>query len=64
VFGGGGREDRAGAGRQEQERAEGPNSPFYGESGIPGCCQVTVGQSLDKMLRVWVLESQKNDSPT
>jgi hypothetical protein len=22
--------------------------PFYSESGIPGCCQVTVGWSLDK----------------
>ena len=25
------------------------SSPFYSESGTPGCCQVTVGQSLDKM---------------
>ena len=27
---------------QEQEREEGASSPFYSESGIPGCCQVTV----------------------
>jgi len=25
------------------------SSPFYSESGTPGCCQVTVGQSLDKI---------------
>ena len=41
--------------RKEQEskkakRAEGPSIPFYSESGTPGCCQVIVGQSLDKML--------------
>jgi hypothetical protein len=41
-------EDRAGARRQE--RAEGTSSSFYSESGTPGCCQVTVGWSLDKML--------------
>jgi hypothetical protein len=29
--------------RQESRRAEGASSPFYSESGIPGCCQVTVG---------------------
>jgi hypothetical protein len=34
---------RAGARRQEQERAERASSPFYSESGTPGCCQVTVG---------------------
>jgi hypothetical protein len=39
--------------KQEGKRAreeEEASSPFYSESGIPGCCQVTVGQSLDKML--------------
>ena len=30
-----------------EERA---SSPFYSESGTPGCCQVTVGQGLDRML--------------
>ena len=34
-------------GARKQEREEGANSPFYSESGIPDCCQVTVGQSLD-----------------
>jgi hypothetical protein len=47
--------ERARAGRQkkEQERARergGGKQPLYSESGIPGCCQVTVGQSLDRML--------------
>jgi hypothetical protein len=33
---------------REQEREEGGgSSPLYSESGTPGCCQVTVGQSLD-----------------
>jgi hypothetical protein len=36
---------------QEQEREEGASSPFYSESDIPGCCQVTVGRSLDKTNR-------------
>ena len=36
-------------GTRNQEREEGASSPFYSESGTPGCCQVTVGQSLDKM---------------
>ena len=40
--------------RQESRRAEGASSPFYSESGIPGCCQVTVGWSLDKMLTIVV----------
>jgi hypothetical protein len=30
------------------EREEGASSPFYSESGTPGCYQVTVGRSLDK----------------
>jgi hypothetical protein len=41
------REERARSRRQE--RMEGASSPFYSESGTPGCCQVTVGWSLDKM---------------
>ena len=36
--------------QEKQESEEGASSPFYNESGIPGCCQVTVGQSLDEML--------------
>jgi len=35
---------------REQEHEEGANSPFYSESGIPGCCQVTMGWSLKGML--------------
>jgi hypothetical protein len=38
------------AGARRQEREEGASSPFYSESGTPGCCQMTVGQSLDKVL--------------
>jgi hypothetical protein len=38
-----------------QESEEGASSPFYNESGIPGCCQVTVGQSLKEMLTVMLL---------
>jgi hypothetical protein len=33
--------------RQEQESKEGASNPFYSESVIPGCCQVTVGWSLE-----------------
>jgi hypothetical protein len=33
-------------GRRRRRRGK---QPFYSESGTPGCCQVTVGQSLDKM---------------
>jgi hypothetical protein len=48
-----GQEDRARARRQE--RKEGASSPFYSGSGTPGCCQVTVGQSLDKMPMITTL---------
>jgi hypothetical protein len=41
-------EDRARARRQG--RAEGASNQFYNESGISDYCQVTVGQTLDKML--------------
>ena len=54
-----GQEDRAGEGRQEQERAEETSSSFYSESGLPDCCQVTVGQSLDKMLTVPNIQSEE-----
>jgi hypothetical protein len=36
--------------RQERERQEGASSPFYSGSGLPGCCQVTVEWSLDRIL--------------
>jgi hypothetical protein len=48
---------RMGRGEQKQEeraREEGASSPIYNESGTPGCCQVTVGWSLDKMLPMCV----------
>jgi hypothetical protein len=35
---------------REQKREEGTSSPIYSESGLPGHCQITIGQSLDKML--------------
>lgn len=38
----------------ESKREEGANSPFYRESGIPGCCQITVGWNLDKMLTLYI----------
>jgi hypothetical protein len=47
--GGGGAGARDGGRTRRQEREEGASSPFYSESGTPGCCQVTAGQSLDKM---------------
>ena len=28
------------------KREEGASSPFYSGSGLPGCCQVTVGRSI------------------
>ena len=36
--------------RKARVREEGARNPFYSESGTPGCYQVTVGQSLDRML--------------
>jgi hypothetical protein len=41
-----GQRERAKGKREKRGRA----APFYGESGIPTCCQLTVGWSLDKML--------------
>lgn len=37
-------------GKREHQREDGANRLFYNESGTPGSCQITVGQSLDKML--------------
>jgi hypothetical protein len=47
--GGGARgQSRSKKGRaRDQEREEGASSPFYSGSDLPGCCQVTVGWSLD-----------------
>ena len=42
---GGGRDER-----MEQESEEGESCPFYSRSGLPGCCQVAVGQSLGRVL--------------
>jgi hypothetical protein len=36
--------------REKERERGGASSPFYSESGTPGCCQVTVGWSLNKML--------------
>ena len=36
--------------RSSRESKEGANSPFYSKPGLPGCCQVTAGQSLEGML--------------
>lgn len=36
--------------REARRQRKGTCSPFYSESGILGCCQVTVGRSLDKRL--------------
>jgi hypothetical protein len=44
-----GNRERVGA-RQEQEskrQRSGASRPFYSESGIPDCCQVTVGRNLE-----------------
>jgi hypothetical protein len=56
-----GLENRPGTRRQKQELEEGTSSPFYSESGTPGCCQVTVWQSLDKMLTfpIWFYKKKK-----
>ena len=35
---------------EKQESEEGASGPFHTESGTPGCCQVTVGRSLEEML--------------
>jgi hypothetical protein len=43
-----GTRERRNRGGRGQEREEGANSSFYSEIDIPGCCQVTEGQSLEK----------------
>jgi hypothetical protein len=44
---------------RENKREEGASSPFYSWLGLPGCCQVTVGWSLDRMLTmiIWLTGS-------
>jgi len=44
------RKGQRGKSLREQENEEGPSSPFYSESGIPDCCQVTVEQGLEETL--------------
>ena len=44
---------------RERERERG-SSPFYSESGTPSSCQITVGQSLDKMLTIMVYDKKKS----
>jgi len=41
-----GKRARARGGRRRWRGWGGGGSPFYSESGIPGCCQVTVGVEL------------------
>jgi hypothetical protein len=38
-----GREKQENKRTREQEREEGASSPLYSGSGLPSCCQVTVG---------------------
>lgn len=47
-----GRKEEGVRGQREGKKEEGASSPFYRESVISGCCQVTVGRNLDKILRV------------
>jgi hypothetical protein len=35
---------------REQESKEGTHNPFHSGPGLPGCCQIIVGWSLDRML--------------
>jgi hypothetical protein len=47
---GGRGQGRKGSGTEENKRVREQNSLFYSKPGIPGCCQVTVGWSLEGML--------------
>jgi hypothetical protein len=40
---------RGGEQKQGSKKEGGASSSFYSESGAPGCCQETVGHSLDRM---------------
>jgi hypothetical protein len=37
---------------EDSKSEEGANNSFYTESGIPGCCPLTVGRSLEGMPRM------------
>jgi hypothetical protein len=61
TLGGGGGNGKKGGARGQEARGRGkrgvrvkerggPSSPFYSGPGLPGCCQITVGWSLYKML--------------
>jgi len=55
-----------GAGREEQESKRvrrGQAAPFI-VSGILGCCQVTVGQSLDRRLTLAALPEDLGSTPS
>ena len=43
-----------------RENREWGSSPFYSEPGIPGCCQVTVGWSLDQKKNKKKNQTNKN----
>jgi hypothetical protein len=51
-------------GDKSKRAGGGVSSPFYSESGIPGCCQVTVGLSLDKMLTLTAHPKVLSSIPT
>jgi hypothetical protein len=56
------REERGRRGKGAKSKGEeGANSPFYSKPGIPRCCQVTVGRSLEGMLTVVMDENVQND---
>ena len=62
TWGGGGGKRVGARTREEQVREEGASSPFYSESGTPGCCQVTVGQSLEEMPTLSVTDKEYTNS--
>jgi hypothetical protein len=46
------RERREEGSKKSKRERRGSRRAFYSESGTPGCCQVTVGRSLEEMLTV------------
>ena len=49
------RQERSRRTREQEARGEeGASSPFYSGSGLPGCCQVTVGRSMHDSCQVTV----------
>ena len=44
------RGEERGSKRAREREGRRASSPFYSGSGLPGCCQVTVRWSLDRML--------------